>query len=48
MAKGRDGKYAGNECGFGQIVSIVMFLPVLMDMAFAGWTCRILVPPRLK
>lgn len=48
MAHGLGGQYAGNEWGFGQIVSIVMFVPVLMDMAFTGWTCRVLVLPWLK
>lgn len=46
MAQWLDGRYAGNEWGFGQIVGIVMFVPVLMDMAFAGWTCRTLIAPR--
>ncbi|CAG7560617.1 unnamed protein product [Fusarium equiseti] len=40
MTEGLDGQYAGNEWGFGQIVSIVMFVPVLVDMAFTGWTYR--------
>jgi hypothetical protein len=48
MAYGLDEQYAGNEWGFGQIVSIVMFVPVLVDMAFTGWTCRVLVLPWLK
>jgi hypothetical protein len=45
MTQGLGGQYAGNEWGFGQIVSIVMFVPVLVDMAFTGWTYRILVLP---
>lgn len=45
MTQGLGGQYAGNEWGFGQIVSIIMFVPVLVDMAFTGWTYRILVLP---
>jgi len=45
MAQGLGGQYAGDEWGFGQIVSIIMFVPVLMEMAFTGWTNRILVLP---
>jgi hypothetical protein len=45
MAQGLGGQYAGNEWAFGQIVSIVMFVPVLVDMALSGWTYRILVLP---
>lgn len=45
MAGWLDGQYAGNEWGFGQIVGIVMFVPVVTDMAFAGWTRRTLIAP---
>jgi hypothetical protein len=45
MAQGMYGEYAANEWGFGQIVGIVMFGPVVTNMAFAGWTCRSLVAP---
>jgi hypothetical protein len=48
MAQGLDGQYAGNEWGFGQVVSIVMFVPVVTNMAFAGWTCRSTVALRWK
>ena len=48
MTEGLGGQYSGNEWGFGQIVSIIMFVPVLVDMAFTGWRYRILVLPRVR
>ncbi|KAK2780419.1 hypothetical protein CKAH01_00363 [Colletotrichum kahawae] len=30
--------YSGNDWGFGQIVSIIIFAPVVADMGFAAWT----------
>ncbi|KAH6888192.1 hypothetical protein B0T10DRAFT_562605 [Thelonectria olida] len=38
MLRGIEREYAGNEWGFGQIVSIIMFAPVVVEMAFTGWT----------
>lgn len=35
---GRD--YTGNEWGFGQVVGIVIFSPVVTDMVFAAWEAR--------
>ncbi|KAF4871078.1 hypothetical protein CGCSCA1_v009689 [Colletotrichum siamense] len=30
--------YSGNDWGFGQIVGIIIFAPVVADMGFAAWT----------
>ncbi|KXH65934.1 hypothetical protein CSAL01_10801 [Colletotrichum salicis] len=36
-------EYAGNDWGFGQIVGIIFFAPVPMEMLFAAWEARSLV-----
>ncbi|KAF4911464.1 hypothetical protein CGCF415_v004387 [Colletotrichum fructicola] len=36
-------EYTGNEWGFGQVVGIVIFAPVVTDMAFAAWAARSLL-----
>ncbi|CAI0649792.1 unnamed protein product [Colletotrichum noveboracense] len=35
--------YTGNEWGFGQVVGIIIFAPVITDMAFAAWAARSLL-----
>ncbi|KAK2780418.1 hypothetical protein CKAH01_00362 [Colletotrichum kahawae] len=36
-------EYTGNEWGFGQVVGIVIFAPVVTDMVFAAWAARSLL-----
>ncbi|KAF9871577.1 hypothetical protein CkaCkLH20_10988 [Colletotrichum karsti] len=38
-----DNEYPGDNWGFGQIVGIIIFAPVVADMAFAGWSARSLL-----
>ncbi|KAF5512499.1 hypothetical protein CGCA056_v012308 [Colletotrichum aenigma] len=35
--------YTGNEWGFGQVVGIIIFAPVVTEMAFAAWAARSLL-----
>lgn len=35
--------YQGNDWGFGQIVGIIIFAPVVVDMGFAAWSARSLL-----
>ncbi|KAL0937210.1 uncharacterized protein CTRU02_206941 [Colletotrichum truncatum] len=37
--------YTGDEWGFGQIIGIVIFAPVVTDMTFAAWAARSLFTP---
>ncbi|KAF6827402.1 hypothetical protein CMUS01_09024 [Colletotrichum musicola] len=41
--KGLELEYTGNEWGFGQVVGIIMFAPVVIDMGFAAWAARSLL-----
>ncbi|KAF6806223.1 hypothetical protein CMUS01_14423 [Colletotrichum musicola] len=41
--KGLELEYTGNEWGFGQVVGIIIFAPVVIDMAFAAWAARSLL-----
>ncbi|KAF4929411.1 hypothetical protein CGCVW01_v001493 [Colletotrichum viniferum] len=36
-------EYEGNNWGFGQIVGIIIFAPVVVDMGFAAWSARYLL-----
>ncbi|KAH6662210.1 hypothetical protein F5X68DRAFT_279913 [Plectosphaerella plurivora] len=37
MIEGMGARYQGNDWGFGQIMAIVIFAPVVTEMSFAAW-----------
>ncbi|KAF6838949.1 hypothetical protein CPLU01_02219 [Colletotrichum plurivorum] len=41
--EGLELEYTGNEWGFGQVVGIIIFAPVVIDMGFAAWAARFLL-----
>ncbi|KAK7436461.1 hypothetical protein CaCOL14_003809 [Colletotrichum acutatum] len=40
IAERLESTYSGNDWGFGQIIGIIIFVPIFTEMAFASWRSR--------